>query len=274
MEFVRPITSNQNPRYKNALKLLTSRGRKQQNRILVFGLREVLRASQSGLTYDEFLIDTNLLSSPDIAAVLNLAAANDTALFGLSAELFSKLAYGDRMDGVIGIAPRPETRLEQLSPSEPSILIVLESLEKPGNLGAIARSADGAGIDGVLLADAQTDIFHPNAIRASVSTVFSMPIGTGSSQEVSDWLSAFKFQVFVGTPEAKTSLYETNLSSVSPQRIAFVFGSEARGLSPLWRDRPHLQIKLPMAGIGDSLNVSVTASLMMYEAKRQLCSFR
>jgi TrmH family RNA methyltransferase len=265
-----PITSAQNGRYKNALRLHSSRGRQQQNRIIVFGQREISRAVAAGIQFVEFIIDAEQTQSPAASEIESIAETQNAPLLSLSGHLFKELAYGDRNDGVVGIAPRPETDIDRLKVASPSLVFILESLEKPGNLGAIARSADGCGIDGLLIADRLTDPFHPNAIRASVATVFSVPIACESSSEIQRWLALHEFQIFAATPEAETSIYDFDFSKISPAKIAFVFGNEANGLSEAWRDANHHSIKLPMRGIADSLNVSVTASLFMYEARRQL----
>ncbi len=263
------ITSPHNARLKDALRLYTSRGRKRQNRILVCGLREVSRAVDAGIRFEElFFSDDADPSETQIQRLLNLKEHSPRIGF-LANPLFEKLAYGDRAATVVGIARRPEKTLSSIPLADDSVLIVLESLEKPGNLGAIARSADAAGVSAILLADPVADIYHPNAIRASVSTIFSIPTIADSQDAIEQWLLANGCQIYFATPEATQSLYDVRLNG----RIAFVLGSEAHGLSPLWRQGPGTGIHLPMRGIGDSLNVSVTASLMMYETLRQR-SFR
>jgi TrmH family RNA methyltransferase len=259
------ITSQHNVRFKNAMRLHTSRGRQKQQRIIVFGRREIERALEAGIQFEECLMDGSA-ELAEFQTIRNRLASQRCLFFTLDEKLFTRLAYGNRGDGVIGIAPRPVTELGRLDIPSDTFVVVLESLEKPGNLGAIARSADGAGAGAVMLAEPKTDIFHPNAIRASVSTVFSLPIATATSHEVNQWLLENDFQVFLMTPEATESLFDCEL----PRKTAFVFGNEAVGLSTIWRQSAHQPIRLPMLGIGDSLNVSVTASLAMYEARRQL----
>jgi TrmH family RNA methyltransferase len=257
MSIMEKISSLQNPRFKLALRLHTSRGRQKQNRIIVFGSREVSRALDAGVRFSEIMIGGDHADQPQVVnfvqAMTSSIESGEVQCFELDSELFAKLAYGDRVDGLIGIADRPNTSLERFEKDKMQLVIVIESLEKPGNVGAIARSADGCGADAILLADPQTDAFHPNAIRASMASVFSVPIAVGSSSEIQTWLRDNKFDVYVATPEAKHSLYETDLSG----RCAFVFGNEANGLSRQWRDRGDWKfVKLPMLGIADSLNVS------------------
>lgn len=271
------ITSAQNQRFKDAMRLHTSRGRQKQHRIIVFGYREVIRAIAAGVHFSELMILPERLGERPLN-VKKTSDSSDTSIISLSKPLFEKLAFGDRVDGVVGIATRPDISLDQLDGrlrdsrqydgDAPSVVLVMESIEKPGNFGAIARSADACGVDSLLIADPLTDVFHPNSIRSSVATVFSVPLGSGSSEDIQNWLVTNNYQIMVATPEAERSLFREDLGG----RIAFVVGNEARGLSELWRTGNWRGVRLPMSGIGDSLNVSVTASLMMFEAKRQQMS--
>jgi TrmH family RNA methyltransferase len=268
------ITSAQNQRFKDAMRLHTSRGRQKQQRIVVFGYREVTRAIEAGVHFAEVMILPERLGDRRLN-IPNSEDLPDTSIVSLAKPLFEKLAFGDRVDGVVGVTARPDTSLDKLAGRlradrdhvnvAASVVLVVEAIEKPGNFGAIVRSADACGADALLIADPLTDVFHPNSIRSSVATVFSVPLACASSVEIQKWLVENDFQVLVGTPEAELSLYDQDLSG----RIAFVVGNEAHGLSELWRAGNWRGAKLPMSGIGDSLNVSVTASLMMFEAKRQ-----
>lgn len=268
------ITSAQNQRFKDAMRLHTSRGRQKQQRIIVFGYREVSRAIEAGVHFSEAMILPERLGDRQLD-IRNPGAKPDTTIVPLARPLFEKLAFGDRVDGVVGIAARPDTSLEKLDDrlarngvsvaAGVSLVLVVEAIEKPGNFGAIARSADACGADALLISDPLTDVFHPNSIRSSVATVFSVPLACASSNTIQEWLSENQYQLVVGTPEAQISLYDQDLSG----RIAFVVGNEARGLSEQWRTGEWQGVKIPMSGIGDSLNVSVTASLMMFEATRQ-----
>jgi TrmH family RNA methyltransferase len=265
---IEPITSSHNSRYRQALKLHSSRGRQTQNRILIIGQREVSRALDAGLVFEEVMFEQGS-DGPEheSESILRRLQASNTRCSTLSQSLFEKLAYGDRDAKVIGIAARPKTELGLLSikPSRglSSFVVVLEQLEKPGNLGAIARTADAAGVSAILVADPRTDIFHPNAIRASVATVFSVPVACSTAIEIKAWLETHEYQTYYATPEAKASLYQVDLTGC----VAVVIGNEARGISPIWR--AGTGIHLPMIGIGDSLNAAVTTSVLIYEAFRQ-----
>jgi TrmH family RNA methyltransferase len=272
---IEPITSPHNPRFKRALQLHNSRSRRKQNQTLVVGSREVQRAIQSGVRVLEILVDADQVSNPGLAPILRELQSHpsDSAVpvFSLPHSLLEQLAYGDRETGVVAVVERPETELKNLPfpadwfPAD-CLVLVLESLEKPGNLGAIARSADASGCDALIVADPRTDIFHPNAIRSSVATVFSVPIATGTLVEVKQWLFDHQFRVYLASAEGQNNLYDLNLTG----RTAIVLGSEAAGLNPDWQDASTSPLSIPMMGIGDSLNVSVTGSLVMYERLRQI----
>lgn len=261
------ISSPHNTRFKHALKLHTSRGRRKHNQTLVIGIREVARALEMGVLLREFMFDGSMVETEGFSALKAQIDMQRSDASGhlLTPALFQRLTYGNRDSSVIGIAERPETSLEKLPVTDESLIIVLESLEKPGNLGAIVRSADASGCDAVCLADPRTDVFHPNAIRTSVATVFAIPIAAGSSEEVQKWLRENQYRILMARPDAPKCLYETNLTG----RVAVVFGSEATGLSEQWNLNSNIHVSLPMLGINDSLNVSVTASLFMYERLRQ-----
>jgi RNA methyltransferase, TrmH family len=268
------IASPQNERFKNALKLHSSRARNRQNRILVIGLREVERAIEAGQSFDELFVDEKITLENSVLPSLCEKAGRKNPrirIARLQESLFSNLAYGDRQAVVIGSLPRPHTGLDkidslQIAKRSPSLILVLESLEKPGNLGAIARSADATATDAILVADSLTDIYHPNAIRASVATVFSVPVACATTAQIQSWLGQNHYRIFVATPEASQTIFDIDFKD----RVAVVIGNEAKGLSPQWRSSAIGEgVRLKMLGIGDSLNASVTASMFMYEALRQ-----
>ncbi len=248
---------------KSALKLHSSRGRKQQNRMIVFGWREVSRALKCGIEFDEIFID----ESPrhGLVRVIQESVPADTRLLMLSNEVFSKVMFGEREGSVVGVARRPSTELSELSIEQPAFVLVLQAIEKPGNLGAVIRTADACGVSAVLLADTSTDFFHPNSIRASTGAVFGMPVAAASSSEIQSWLIERTIRVLAARVEGAVDLFAADLTG----SIAIVLGNEAKGLDHQWTGREIQPIHLPMAGLADSLNVSVTASVMMFEALRQ-----
>jgi TrmH family RNA methyltransferase len=258
------ISSPQNPRIKLAIRLHSSRGRQIQGRIIVFGIREVTRAVQAGVVFDDLFI-CEAISPPDLAALENQTQGSETRLSMLTTDVFSKINYGDRDSGVVGVGPRPNTELNQLSLQEPLFVVVAQAIEKPGNLGAIIRTADACAVSCVLLADPVTDSFHPNSIRSSTGTVFGMPTATGSTKEIQNWLQANQCRVLTAVLENAKNCFAADLTG----NVAIVVGNEANGLSNEWMNKDYSPVKLPMQGRADSLNVSVTASVMIYEATRQ-----
>lgn len=256
------ITSLQNPRVKAALRLHTPRGRKQQNRTIIFGEREIKRAVAAGVTFE--LLFISQANENDLEAWQQAIKAE---CWLVADEVMAKLEYGDRGDGLVAIAERPETSLDRFQPAGQAgnqFIVVLEAVEKPGNLGAVLRSVDAAGAHGVLI-NPLTDPFHPNAIRTSTGVVFSVPMATGNNEAIQTWLAKNKFRVFTAFLESAKPFFEQPLIG----NTAIVLGNEANGLSEAWRRPEYQPVKIPMNGIADSLNVSVTASVMLYEAMRQ-----
>lgn len=262
------ITSSHNARLKAAIALQSGRSRKQQQRIIIFGQREVERALQAGLAVVELFVCQEVLPPdwlPRQEAALR-SGPGDTAVFDLSPDLFRKIAYGDRLDGVAAVALRPPTDLDLLQPGENPLVLVLESVEKPGNLGAVIRSADGAGASAVIAADPATDFFHPNSIRSSVASVFSLPIAAATAGEVGDWLALHRFQTILAAPGSERTFFDIDLTG----RVAIVLGNEARGISPFWNSVSGVRsASLPMLGSTDSLNISAAATAILYLAACQ-----
>ena len=260
------ITSPSNPKFKSALRLDSSRGRKQQGRFPIHGVRELSRAFSANLEFAEVFVCLDLLNRADLRTIEETCSRQNIPCFSLSLDLFRRLAYGDRQDGVVAIAIRPNVSLNQLQLSTNSLFVmVVEGLEKPGNLGAVARSADGAGAAALISANPQTDLFHPNSIRASLGTVLTMPVAEGSSAEVFEWLKANQFQIFSAIVGAERVLWEVSFAS----RVAIILGNEANGLGPTWKQNDVIGISLPMNGVADSLNISNTAAILAYEVARQ-----
>lgn len=263
------ITSQQNLRIKQAVRLHSSRGRQTQGRIIVFGAREIERAIEAGVVFEElFFSDSE--SNEFVGRFQSITAGSPTQFNRVDDAIFRKIAFGDRTDGVIGIATRPTTELETLSLGPPDqadhgLVVVLQAIEKPGNMGAIFRTADACGATAIICADPLTDVFHPNAIRSSTGTVFTVPSARSDTPRVQQWLRENHFRVVTATLENATDFYQANLTG----RIAIVLGNEANGLDAQWQQADFSPVKLPMLGTADSLNVSVTASAMLYEALRQ-----
>jgi TrmH family RNA methyltransferase len=263
------ITSVANPRVRHAGRLRNGRYRRGAGQFLVDGTRELQRAVDAGLPLQELFISEKALQGLDAAdrarSDLVAHARQAGCLTGVADRVFAKLCFGDRNEGLVGRFVTPDRSLEQLPlPSNP-LIVVLDQLEKPGNIGAVLRSADAAGVDAVICAEPVGDLFNPNLIRASLGTVFALPLAAAPRKVVQDWLQTHQIRSLAARVEASGPLWETNLRGP----LALILGTEAEGLDASWSGPG---IHIPMAGIADSLNVSVTAALLMFEAQRQRAS--
>jgi TrmH family RNA methyltransferase len=244
------------------------RGRPERDKeglTLIDGVRETLRALQAGATIREVFVLPEVLNDQEAQALVERLAEEKVERTELSRDAFAKLAYGDRLDGVVAVAETPPRTLEELVlPPEPLIGIV-EGVEKPGNLGAILRTADGAGLSAVVIADSATDLFNPNIIRASIGTVFAVPVAVASSGELLEWLQRRPIAIIAARVDASVPYDEADYTGA----VAIALGSEARGLSDPWAELARTSVRLPMLGVADSLNVSATAAVLFYEARRR-----
>jgi TrmH family RNA methyltransferase len=260
------ITSAQNPRVKDAVRLRERRHRRLTGRIVIDGAREIARAIAAGVKLRELFVCEELCRSDDAHAVLDRPESETGTSWSVTPEVFSKLAFGDRHEGLVAVADTPERAWSELEKLPTEVLVaVLETIEKPGNLGAVCRTADAAGLAAMLIADPATDIFNPNAIRASAGTVFSLPVFAAPATDVLAWLRGRGFRILaarVGAPMLYTAADYRGPTAI-------VLGSEAAGLSEAWSAADITAIQLPMRGQADSLNVSVTAGILFYEALRQ-----
>lgn len=252
------ITSKTNPKIKNIIKLEKASERREQNRILIEGRREIERAVACG-----FEVDT-LFICQDIAK--DGAAITARSVEEVSLEVFEKIAYREGSDGLLAVAIPKYADLQQFKPKKKNpLIIVLETVEKPGNLGAVMRTADAAGVDAVIIADQRTDLYNPNAIRASVGCIFSVPLFACSSEECIKWLKDNKITIYCTYLKASIDYLDADFRKAS----AIVMGTEATGISQQWVDAADQNIIIPMNGIADSLNVSVTTAIVTFEAVRQ-----
>jgi len=259
------ITSLQNPKIKHLVKLRKRRVREEEQVFLIEGYRECLRALQAGWPLLEFFYCPDCFLGENEEEMLEILRERGTPLFECSLPVFQKICYRDRPDGLIGLAPQHHLRLDELAELENPFLLVLVGIEKPGNLGTMLRSADGAGVDAVIVADPVTDVFNPNTVRASVGTLFTVPVLESTFEEVDQWLLDQGIPMLAATPHTDRLHYETDLTGP----VAVAVGSEMLGLPDAWMDRAELKVAMPMCGAADSLNVSTAAGIMMYEVLRQ-----
>lgn len=257
------ITSPRNPSVKNLLLLQEKpRARKDQNLIVIEGVREVSLALSNGFELTALFICPHVVTEKDRNKFSNLP---DTEYNEVSHEVFRRMAYRQDSGGIVALARPKRMKLTDLKLNSAPLILVLETIEKPGNLGALLRTADAANLDAVIVCDPQTDIFNPNAIRSSIGCIFTMPVVTASSQETIAWLKNEKISSFATALTATKLYHESNFRNPS----AIIMGSEANGLSNTWLNQADNLIKIPMAGKIDSMNVSASAAIVIFEAKRQ-----
>jgi TrmH family RNA methyltransferase len=259
------ITSLQNPRVKELVKLRDRRPRDEAGVFLVEGYREIRRALEKRIALRELYFSPEWFLGENEPALLAQAEAAGAKLFELAKDAFAKVAYRERPDGLLAVAPQWQRRLEDLAlPAEPFLLVV-EAIEKPGNLGTILRSADAAGCHAVIVCDPVTDIFNPNVVRASTGVLFSVPCVVAESTAVHAWLKARGIRTVATTPAAETLYTAADLRGP----LAVVMGSEQYGLSKFWLESADLPVRIPMAGQADSLNVAMATIITLFEAVRQ-----
>ena len=262
---VRIISSLQNPVIKNVLLLSDKpRARKEQNRIVIEGQREIRLAAISGFHITDLFYCPAIISESDLG-LLSPELGENIEMSELSVDVFNRIAYRNDSGGVIALAIPRRLQFSDLQLSKKPLLLVLETVEKPGNLGALLRTADASGLDAVIICDPQTDIYNPNTIRSAIGCIFTMPVVTTTSGEAINWLRAAGIRMF-GTALTATHLYhETDFRQPS----AIIMGAEATGLSDKWLDEADDLIKIPMRGKIDSMNVSASAAIVIFEAMRQ-----
>ncbi len=283
------ITSLQNPKIKKALSLYKKNVRDETGLFLIEGYRELLRAVEGNVQIESFFFCPELFLGENEYALIekiknnlktkaeesnNIYSDNQSEqIYECKKEVFQKLSYRDRPDGLIAVAFQNPLNLQDLkkllitseNSSKKPFLVVAESIEKPGNLGTILRSADGAKVDALILCDERTDLYNPNVVRASVGTLFTLPVIKASSVETMAFLKREKIQITATSPASPQRYTEADLK----QSLAIIVGSEQLGLSPEWLEAADLTLKIPMLGAADSLNVASATTLMLYEVIRQ-----
>ena len=263
------ITSLQNPKVKQVVKLRDRPDRDDTDLFVIEGYRELLRAVDSGRKMESLFICPELFLGSNEEALIVRIASTKTPIFRCDDKVFRKLSYRDRPDGLLAIAPQQHLTLKdldiQLKGLKNPFYVIAEAIEKPGNLGTILRSSDAVGIDALVVCDRCTDIHNPNVVRASVGTLFTVPVVEASGEETLQWLRSKGVSILAATPHAQLEFTQANLSGP----LAIAVGTEQLGLSDLWMKNADLQVKIPMNGVADSLNVAMATTLLLYEALRQ-----
>ena len=257
------ITSTQNPKIKHLLALQQKSSlRREEGLFVVEGKRELMHCLDAGY-------DVDSIYSLSLPSATHLSLTSHSPIYEVSSKVYEKIAYRGSTEGVIAIVKAKEHNLSSiLSPLTSHLsplIIVLESVEKPGNLGAILRSADAAGIDGVIVCDPLTDLYNPNLIRSSIGAVFTVPVVTCTSEECIQFLKKHNIQILTAQLQDSNLYYDQDMK----RGTAIVMGTESTGLTDIWRKAADAHIRIPMLGKLDSLNVSVSAAILMYEAVRQ-----
>lgn len=257
------ITSLQNTRIKNIVKLGKAKERREQDLFILEGARELTLALSGGYKPDSVFVCPELFTKTDYPHVLD--SITEDLIYEVSQQVFEKVAYREGSDGLIALMKPKQHSLVDLSIKSNPFIIILEAVEKPGNLGAILRTADAAQVDAVIVCDPQTDVYNPNAIRSSVGCIFTVPVAVCSSTEALAWLKQQGITSYAAELQASEWYQDVNYTTPS----AIVMGTEADGLTDFWLNNADKRIKIPMRGKIDSLNVSVSTAVITFEAMRQ-----
>jgi len=258
---MKQITSSQNPFIKSLIQLQEkAKSRRQTGTFLIEGMREIELAIKGRYALETILFLPELVSEDQINTF-----KKDCELIEISKEVYQKLAYRDTTEGILAVAKTKSLQLSDLKLPENPLILILEAIEKPGNIGAILRTCDAAKVDAVLIANPKTDLYNPNIVRSSVGCLFTNQIATGTTEEIIDFLNKNNINFYSATLQNSTSYHTQNYTTPT----ALVVGTEATGLTQLWREKATQNIIIPMQGAIDSMNVSVAAAILIFEAKRQ-----
>ena len=276
------ITSAQNPKLKEVVQLLEkSKARRERGLFVVEGVREVAACIKNGYRVKSLFFNGSLFSLQQIEELVDLTAGSregrdgamerEVSVFSLSGQAYSKIAYRESTEGVVAVVQEKRLALDDVKFGrkwERPLVLVVERVEKPGNLGALLRTADACGIDAVLVCDPLTDLYNPNLIRSSLGGIFTNQVVACSNEEALAWLKKNGITIFTAQLQDSKWYYDTDME----QPTAIVMGTESTGLTDFWRNEAKAKIKIPMLGELDSLNVSVSAAVLCYEAVRQRAS--
>ncbi len=258
---MKKITSIQNPFVKTLLQWQEkAKARRQSGQFLIEGIREAGMAIKGGYAIETILFYPEICTEETAHQI-----APDAELIEINKEVFEKIAYRESTEGIIAVAKSRSLTLESLQLPENPLILVAEAPEKPGNIGALLRTADAAKVDAVIIADPRGDLYNPNIVRSSVGCLFTNPIATGTTNEVISFLNAKGISIYCATLQDSVVYDQCDFR----QPTALVVGTEATGLTQAWRDAARQNIIIPMQGEIDSMNVSVAAAILIFEAKRQ-----
>lgn len=263
---IEAITSPQNPKIKTLLELQEkSKARRREGLFVVEGVRELLHCMSVGYQMHTLFVCMDILTDESLNEIETALDRSQCRCYSIPKPIYEKVAYRGSTEGVIAELKCKTHTLEDLDVKENPLVVVLEAVEKPGNLGAILRSADASGVDAVIVCDPLTDMYNPNLIRSSIGGIFTVPTAAASSEDTIKWLKDRNIKIYTAQLQDSEWYYDTDMT----KGTAIVMGTEATGLTDAWRKAADAHIKIPMLGRLDSLNVSVSAAILMYEAVRQ-----
>ena len=254
---------------KAVVRLRDRRGRDRDPRVLIEGYRALRRAHEAGYPIDELYVCEALFQGDNEPALIAAVAAAGATVFHTTEAVFRKMAYRDRPEGLLGIGPQRPLSLASFDAAvagpSPPLFLVTEAIEKPGNLGTMLRSADAAGVTGLVICDPCTDIYNPNVVRASTGNLFTVRLAVADSAAAITWLRARDIAILAASPHAEALLWDVDLTGP----LAIVVGAEQTGLSARWMTAADIRVRLPMQGVADSLNVATATAIFLYEVVRQ-----
>ncbi|MEW6715035.1 MAG: RNA methyltransferase [Nitrospirota bacterium] len=259
------ITSLKNPKVGEAVKLTERRRREETGLFLIEGVKELSLALKSGVKLSRLFYCEELFKVDEEREIIKTAAKQGAELIPVTSNVFKKMVYREGSFGLLAEAGQFKRELKDISLSIPPLLIVVEGAEKPGNLGAILRSADAAGADGVIVCGKGADIYNPNVVRASMGALFTIPVIESTAEEAIRWLKGKDIMIVAATPNADKSYFDADLKVA----CAIVMGSEHEGLSSVLLKAADIKVMIPMKGKADSLNLSAATAVILYEAVRQ-----
>ncbi|MBS1368559.1 MAG: RNA methyltransferase [Lentisphaeria bacterium] len=264
MEFVK-IMSAQNEAVKHVIKLRDRRPREKEQLTVLEGYRELTRAREYGMELVECYFSPSHFLGENEFPLLEALASEGVRVAEVAPHLLDRMAYRERPEGLIAIAKMKRHTLSVLPAVENGLYLVAEAVEKPGNLGSILRSADAAGVDGLIICNKCTDLYNPNVIRASTGALFTVPLAEAENDEAYAWLKEHGIKTLAATPHTENIYTDVDMT----QAVAIVVGTEQTGLTELWMEHSDLPVRIPMLGKIDSLNVATATTILLYEAARQ-----
>ncbi len=256
------ISSLQNPKVKQVVRLREKRERDKTQTFLIEGYRELTRAVAGEVIFHTLFYSPDHFLGTNEQSLIQSIEEKNVEVIEVTRDVFEKISYRDRPDGLLAIAKQTHLNLNK---ERPPFFLIAEAIEKPGNLGSILRSSDAVGVDALIVCDRCTDIFNPNVVRASVGTLFTVPVLEVSSEEAIQWLNKKNVTIVATSPDAKQTYTKADLTGP----VAIAMGTEQLGLSKKWMEAAQLQVSIPMCGVADSLNVAAATTLLLYEVLRQ-----